>query len=289
MWTTKTHVGTAALGCPLERSSTKNFSPQRHEVTKENKTTEKRGPRPRLFLSRGPSRLASSRRSRLLMRSEASRPQRQLCHPEARAFGGPKDLWTRSHHIRSGKLHRSFARKKAPQDDQRRMRCLAIGPVVPFRRMSEAPARHRWRQPLSAVQSSKARPRFHHRDTKAQRTVTNKGGWPIQARFWLEWGTSLRFAQEKVNVLRHDDISVDAKAKVVTRKGILLWTSGPSGPRQPAIKEHELYPRRSVINPSQRLFINFEALALPALQPRPGQNVLWPDYNNLEARVRIRE
>ncbi len=35
-------------------------------------------------------------------------------------------------------------------------------------------------------------------------------GWPIQARFWLEW-ESLWFADQKMNMLRHDDIPVNEK------------------------------------------------------------------------------
>ncbi len=35
--------------------------------------------------------------------------------------------------------------------------------------------------------------------------------WPTQARFWLEWGNSLRLADQKVDVLEHYDISIDTK------------------------------------------------------------------------------
>src|SRR5947209_3005965 len=34
-----------------------------------------------------------------------------------------------------------------------------------------------------------------------------QSGWPIQARCWLEWVSSLRLAEEKVDVLRHHNIS----------------------------------------------------------------------------------
>ncbi len=42
-------------------------------------------------------------------------------------------------------------------------------------------------------------------------------GWPIQAVFWLEWGSSiagripLGFAEQQVNMLRHDCVSVNLK------------------------------------------------------------------------------
>src|ERR1700692_694698 len=42
-------------------------------------------------------------------------------------------------------------------------------------------------------------------------------GWPIQAVFWLEWGSStggripLRFAKQEVNMFRHDDVPVNLK------------------------------------------------------------------------------
>jgi hypothetical protein len=42
-------------------------------------------------------------------------------------------------------------------------------------------------------------------------------GWPIQACFWLEWGSSiagrilLRFAEQKMNMLRHDHVPVNLK------------------------------------------------------------------------------
>ena len=42
-------------------------------------------------------------------------------------------------------------------------------------------------------------------------------GWPIQAVFWLEWGTStagrfpLWFAEQQMNMLRHDYIPVNLK------------------------------------------------------------------------------
>ncbi len=37
-------------------------------------------------------------------------------------------------------------------------------------------------------------------------------GWPIQARFWLEWGSSeLRFAEQEVNMLRHDHVAINLK------------------------------------------------------------------------------
>jgi hypothetical protein len=43
-------------------------------------------------------------------------------------------------------------------------------------------------------------------------------GWPIQAVFWLEWGSStagpfpLRFAEHQVNMLRHDHVPVKREA-----------------------------------------------------------------------------
>jgi hypothetical protein len=48
-------------------------------------------------------------------------------------------------------------------------------------------------------------------------------GWPTQARCWLEWGSSLGLADEKVNVFVHDDVSVDAKAEAAAHalKGVL--------------------------------------------------------------------
>jgi hypothetical protein len=59
-------------------------------------------------------------------------------------------------------------------------------------------------------------------------------GWPIQARFWLEWGSSLRLADEKVNVLRHDDVSVYAKAEAAAHvlQGVLKDSSASVGREQ---------------------------------------------------------
>jgi translation initiation factor IF-1 len=43
------------------------------------------------------------------------------------------------------------------------------------------------------------------------------GGWPIRARFWLEWGSSIAghiplwFAEQRVNMLRHDYVPVNLK------------------------------------------------------------------------------
>ena len=42
-------------------------------------------------------------------------------------------------------------------------------------------------------------------------------GWPTQARFWLEWGSSiaecipLRLAEQKMNMLRHHYVPVNLK------------------------------------------------------------------------------
>jgi len=42
-------------------------------------------------------------------------------------------------------------------------------------------------------------------------------GWPIQAVFWLEWGSSIAgrippwFAKQEVNMLRHDYVPVNVK------------------------------------------------------------------------------
>jgi hypothetical protein len=37
-------------------------------------------------------------------------------------------------------------------------------------------------------------------------------GWPIRARFWLEWGNSqVRFAEQEVNMIRHDYVPVNLK------------------------------------------------------------------------------
>ena len=48
--------------------------------------------------------------------------------------------------------------------------------------------------------------------------VTFSDGWPIQAAFWLEWGNSkagrilLRFAEQQMNMLRHDYIHINAES-----------------------------------------------------------------------------
>ena len=49
----------------------------------------------------------------------------------------------------------------------------------------------------------------------------------MQASLWLEWASSLGRADEKVNVLRHDDISVDAKAEAAAHalQGVLKDSS----------------------------------------------------------------
>src|SRR5207245_1882880 len=54
-----------------------------------------------------------------------------------------------------------------------------------------------------------------------------RDGWPIQARFWLEWASSPGFADQKMNVLRHHDVSVDAKAEAAAHalKGVLKHLS----------------------------------------------------------------
>ena len=44
-----------------------------------------------------------------------------------------------------------------------------------------------------------------------RQSIPKPDRWPIQAIFWLEWG-SLRFTEQKVNMLRHDDIPVNAES-----------------------------------------------------------------------------
>src|ERR1700675_899692 len=47
-------------------------------------------------------------------------------------------------------------------------------------------------------------------------------GWPIQAVFWLEWGSSvagtirLWLTEQEVNMLRHDDVPVNLKPRNCT-------------------------------------------------------------------------
>src|SRR6202795_1956280 len=47
-------------------------------------------------------------------------------------------------------------------------------------------------------------------------------GWPIQAVFWLEWGSStagsipLWFTKQQVNMLRHDYVPVNLKSETAT-------------------------------------------------------------------------
>src|SRR5258708_38456864 len=49
--------------------------------------------------------------------------------------------------------------------------------------------------------------------------ATVPDGWPIQAVFWLEWGSStaeripLWFDEQQVNMLRHDYVPVDLKSE----------------------------------------------------------------------------
>ena len=49
----------------------------------------------------------------------------------------------------------------------------------------------------------------------------HKDGWPVQARFRLEWGSSttrhiaLRFAKQQVDMLRHDDVTINPKPETV--------------------------------------------------------------------------
>jgi hypothetical protein len=55
-------------------------------------------------------------------------------------------------------------------------------------------------------------------DRRMKNAIPVMNGWPIQAVFWLEWGSStagpfpLRFAEHQVNMLRHDHVPVKREA-----------------------------------------------------------------------------
>ena len=50
------------------------------------------------------------------------------------------------------------------------------------------------------------------RESGSQGSCRLYGGWPIQAVFWLEWGSG-GFADQQVNVLRHDYVTVNTEVE----------------------------------------------------------------------------
>ena len=53
----------------------------------------------------------------------------------------------------------------------------------------------------------------------SEQNLKSSDRWPIQAVFWLEWGSSIAgriplwFAEQKMNMLRHDYVPVNLKSE----------------------------------------------------------------------------